>query len=133
MDFSSITPEMIIGPEILERDWSVRTDDEKQRAWHFHIRTHGVHGCVTGVPGDTEAEAGERALGEFVPWFQIREGREDEGLDEIFGNDCLTYCATPGCGGCDLEVHVLRMQDRRLAEAGPVAARVVFFDLVVED
>jgi hypothetical protein len=133
VDFSSITPEMIIGPEILERDWSVRTDSEKRRTWHFHVSAHGVHGCVTSVPGDTEAEAADRALGDFMPCFQIHEGREDDGLDEIFGNDQLSYCATPGCGGCDLEVHVLRMQDQRLAEAGPVAARVVLFDLVVED
>jgi hypothetical protein len=85
---------------------------------------------VTGVPGDTEAEAADRALGEFVPCFQIHEGREDDGLDEIFGDDRLTYCTTAGYGGCDLEVHVFRMQDQRLAEAGPVAARVVLFDLI---
>ena len=131
MDFSSITPEMIIGPQLADRDWSVRTDAEKQRSWHFHISAHGVHGCVTGVPGDTEAEAADRALGEFVPCFQIREGREDDSLAEIFGNDRLTYCATPGGGECDLEVHVLRLQDQRLTESGPVAARVMLFDLVV--
>jgi hypothetical protein len=43
------------------------------------------------------------ALAEFVLRFQIATGREDDSLVKIFGNDRLTYCATSGCDGCDLE------------------------------
>ena len=91
-----------------------------------------MHGCVTGIPGDTEAEAANSALEEFILRWQIALGRKDWSVAEIFGNQRRTYCATPGCGGCDLEVHVLRMQDQRLTGTGPVAARVMLFDLVVD-
>jgi hypothetical protein len=118
VDFSSITPEMIIGPQ------QASTDDEKQRSWHFHIRAHSVHACVTGIDGADEAEAEGNALGEFLPRFE--RDREDWSVAEIFGNERWTYCATPDCGGCDLEVHVTRMQDGRQA----VAPRVLIFDLI---
>jgi len=93
---------------------------------HFHIRAHGVHACVTGIGGDTDAEAEGNALDEFLPKLQIREEYEDWGLAEIFGNERLTYCPTPDCDGCDLEVHVLPMQDGRQA----VTPRVLIFDLI---
>jgi hypothetical protein len=88
---------------------------------HFHVRAHGVHACLTGIDGGTEAEV--NALGEFLVKFESDHG--DWSLEEIFGNESCTYCATPDCGGCDLEVHVMRMQDGRLA-ARP---RVLIFDL----
>jgi hypothetical protein len=47
---------------------------------------------------------------------------------KIFGNDRLTYRATSGCDGCDLEVHVVRMQDCRRTESGRVAPKVLLFD-----
>jgi len=81
---------------------------------------------VTRVPGDSEAEAADAALGEFIPSFQIATDREDDHLEEIFGNDRLTYCGTRSCDGCDLEVHVVRMENGRR----PVAPGVLIFDLV---
>lgn len=92
---------------------------------HFHIRAHGVHGCVTGIEGADEAEASGNALDAFIPEFQVATDREDWSLDDVFGNQRLTYCAMRDCDGCDLEVHVVRMQDQRRA----VAPRVLIFDL----
>ena len=130
MDFDSITPEDIIGSGVRDRDWSVRTDAEKPCGWHFHVAAYGSHYCVTGVPGDTLPEAEGNALDEWVPCFQIATGREDDHLEQIFGNDRCTYCAVPGCGGrCGLPVSVIRLQDKRLTEAGPVAPQVIMFDL----
>lgn len=93
------------------------------RTGHFHVRAHGVHACVTGISGADLAEAENSAVGEFLVKFEMDRG--GCGLEEIFGNKRWTYCATPDCGGCDLEVHVTRMQDGRQ----PVAPRVLIFDL----
>jgi hypothetical protein len=90
---------------------------------HFHIRAHGVHACVTGIGGADDAEAEVNSLGEFLVKFES--DREDWSLEEIFGNRSFTYCATTDCHDCDLEVHVMRMQDGRQA----VAPRVLIFDL----
>jgi hypothetical protein len=91
---------------------------------HFHVRAHGVHACVTGIEGAVDAEAEGNALGEFLPEFRVRAGREDD-LADIFGNNRLTYCAAASCD-CDLPVHVVRMQDGRQA----VTPRVLIFDLI---
>jgi hypothetical protein len=90
---------------------------------HFHIRAHGVHACVTGIDGGTEAEAEINAVGEFLVNFES--DHDDWSLEEIFANERWDYCATPDCGGCDLELHVTRMQDGRRA----VAPHVLVFDL----
>jgi hypothetical protein len=91
---------------------------------HFHIRAHGVHACVTGIDGGTEAEAEVNALGEFLVNFES--DHDDYSLEEIFGNESCIYCATLDCGGCDLEVHVVRMENARRA----TAPRVLIFDLI---
>jgi hypothetical protein len=124
VDFDDITPEDIIGPNIPARNWKIRTDQEKKCSWHFHINAHGVHGCVTGVRGDTVAEAADNALDEFMPRFQLATSSEDLSMPQIFGNRRLTYCATPGCTGCEFPVRVVRLQDVRLIEPGPVRPSV---------
>jgi hypothetical protein len=91
---------------------------------HFHIHGRGVHSCVTGVDGADEAEAEGNALGEFLVKFEM--DHEDWGPPEIFGNERWTYCATPDYDGCDLEVHVVRMESARRA----TAPRVLIFDLI---
>lgn len=96
MNFSTITPEDIISPAI--------RDQEKPGRWHLHISTHSTYACVTGVSGDDLPEAEDRALNLFLTKY-FRE-HEDQGYDDVFGNRRLTYCGTPDCGGCDLEVHL---------------------------
>lgn len=88
---------------------------------HFHIRAHGVHGCVTGIEGRDDAEAEGNALDEF-----FTECFQSDNLADVFGNRDMTYCAERDCGGCDLEVHVIRMQDGRQA----IEPRVLVFDLI---
>ena len=66
-------------------------------------------------------------MGQFLPRFQVRAGREDDSVEEIFGNDRRTYCANRECdGSCGVEVHVIRMQDGPRA----VTPRVLVFDLI---
>lgn len=130
MDFSTVTPEMIIGQGVRDRDWRERQDDEKPGGWHFHITRRDVHACVTYVSGDWQTEAERNALEEFIPQWQIATDREDADLVEILGNERLTYCATPGCRGCELLVHVIRMQNCRVTEDSPRGPRIVLFDLV---
>jgi hypothetical protein len=133
LDFSSATPEMIIGPEILERDWSVRTDTEKRCSWHFHIRRDDSHACVTYAVGDSLFEAEIDALEAWVLHWQVALDREDAHLTEIFGCDPLQFCAAPGCDDrCGLLVSIVRMENCRLTEDSPRRPRVVLFDLAVD-
>jgi hypothetical protein len=121
IDFENITPEDVIGPGLRDRDWTERHEHEKKCTWHFHIAGGYQHACVTGVRSDSEAEAADRALEEF--FVAVPEVH----LGEFFANERWTYCTALSCG-CPL-VHVVRMQDRRLAETGPVAPMVVLLDL----
>jgi hypothetical protein len=129
LDFSTVTPEMIIGRGVRDRDWRERADDEKPSGWHFHIARRDVHACVTYVRGDSQAEAERNALDEFIPRWQIAADREDADLVEIFGCDPLSYCAVPACHGCGNLVSVVRMQNCRVTEDSPRAPRIVLFDL----
>jgi hypothetical protein len=64
---------------------------------------------VCGIEGADDAEAEGNALDEFLPRFQIRAGRKDDNLAEIFGNDRFTFCATRDCDeSYGLDVHVVR-------------------------
>jgi hypothetical protein len=123
LDFDDVTPEDIIGPGVRERDWSQRTGQEKKCSWHFHVWAADMRACVTGVRGDTEAEAATEALDWlFVEYY---DARPEVGLEQFFGNKGLTYCHDVSCGGtCGLHVHVVRLQDLRLTKMGalrPVA------------
>lgn len=100
----------------LEGEWPEASPGKQ----HFHVRARGVHACVTGIEGSTEADAEGNALGLF-----LYRCFDDTYRGDVFGNERWTYCATPDCDGCDLEVHVVRMQDGRVA-AKP---RVLVFDL----
>jgi hypothetical protein len=100
---------------------------ERTGVQHFHVRAHGVHACVTGIAGDTEAEAEDNALFEFEVSLLDRAEYADWGLDDIYGNREMTFCTSVGgcndeCGGA---VHLTRMEDSRQ----PAATRVLIFDL----
>lgn len=91
MNFSTITPEMIIGNGVRDRDWTQRDETEKRCSWHFHISADDVHACVTGVRGDTEAAAANDAIDEFF------EAQPEISPNELFGNRNWTYCAGTSC------------------------------------
>jgi hypothetical protein len=125
MNFEDVTPEDIIGDGIPDRDWSTRTDAEKPCSWHFHVRARDAHACVTGAAGDTEAEAANSALDEFV--IALQRMAADLSLPELFGNDTWTYC--PTADDCGMPVHVVAMQKVDLTKSGPIKPDVVMFDL----
>lgn len=128
MDFTSITPQDIIGAGVSDRDWTARADEEKRQNWHFHITAQGVHACVTYVPGDNAEEAADRALDEVVDaWYRF-DTVGDGDLTRLFGNERLTFCIGPE-HECDLKLHVSRMEDVQLSESSPARPVVRLLDL----
>jgi hypothetical protein len=93
--------------------------------WHFHVRGPGLQACITGIDADTEDEAADAALDEFVhAWYSI-DPAGDGDLERLFGNANLTWCGGSGDCDCGLAVHAVRMPD---VDASEVLAAVTAED-----
>jgi hypothetical protein len=93
--------------------------------WHFHVRGPGLQACITGIDADTEDEAADAALDEFVhAWYSI-DPAGDGDLERLFGNARLTWCGGYGDCDCGLAVHAVRMPD---VDASEVLAAVTAED-----
>ena len=109
VSFDTITPEDIIGDGVGDRDWSQRSEREKQ-VWHLHVSFAGEPGVVcTEVHGDTDDEAGCAAIDEALVHLEasgIWDGdKVTEWLDILGDGYCLhlyalgEYCSPDGCPG----------------------------------